>query len=72
MGELREGVGGSEVHTMVRTPLLSPSTTLVPGGPMLLLGFSIFLGGEWGREAEDWVVELISGDLEEPGEMSGL
>jgi len=39
---------------------------------MLLLGFSIFLGGEWGREAEDWVVELISGDLEEPGEMSGL
>ena len=70
MGELRGEEGGGD-QTIVRTPPASPRNTRVPGGPELLLGFSIFiLSGEWG--IEDWVVELISGGLEEPGEMSGL
>ena len=58
---------------MVRTPPASPRNTLVPGGPGLLfeVGFSIFIfGGE--RGIGDWVVELISGGLEEPGDTRGL
>ena len=64
---------------MVLTPPASPSTTRVPGvlrGPELLLGFSIFLVGEWLwlRWAGAWLegAGLTRGEREVPGDIRGL
>jgi hypothetical protein len=58
---------------MVLTPPWSPRKTRVPGGPELLLGFSIFFGCDVGRWEEELAVEgLISGDLDGVGDNRGL
>ena len=62
---------------MVLTPPASPRKTRVPGvpgGPELLLGFSIFLvgDGQWLWWGPAWLEGLTREEREVPGDIRGL